>query len=784
MGALGMMVLRSGKTRLNLYFAAICVSVITWLVFTGIGYMVRNDAGLARFWFQADWAGVSFISINVYAFSATLLQLHRPRSIALGYILASWFAISTMTFNPQMAGVKQFEWGFYPLRNIAWNIPFFLYFFGYMGQAFNDYIAAYLKTTNPLQRNRIKYMFLALLIAYTGSIDYLPTYGFNVYPIGFLGISVFVAISAYAIIRHRLMDVTLAFRYTFIQALFVTTLATPMLFLIWWSKSLVVASVVVLVGLWVAPYLLTQWKDSFTRMVDKLAWFQGKYESLKNVGYYERIVVGSISLRHWYINMVESVNRMIETECVVGYMLDDGLEAFLPQAWSGLDREGAIRSMRGEKRELLGLMKERKGMVFRDSLIHELPEERARQIDGAMDILNAHLCHPFSDGERIVGFITVGKKLKKGITHFKADEIHFEPLRKALDLLITEDKNKIKLIELLNKQLDPDKGPFETSDREILEAINGLINDANFLKEIDLGLLTLRSEGSQLLKKHQDGGRLTGKETLVLHTAVIRSILKDEIGPGPEALINAEDIDALSLLFASGQETLMVMTTAVTQQKRSAEWAHDLRQPFDKGNFQLINDLSSGKLGPVNAEQKQALFAMKEDAEFVRKKLEALINPQADDLRMGNYDVRVLLQIFTLKIKNLCAHHQINLNVDLPPQMTRIRCDAEILNFRILGNLCDNAIRHTPAGGNIHIGVQQKDGQVILFVKNTGGEPIPEDKIPTIFDRGTQGNGHAGLAGLGLFNVAQAMEAHGGKVWVASSKEAGTTFFLQFPAVA
>jgi hypothetical protein len=230
MGTLGMMVLRSGRTRLNLYFAAICTSVIAWLIFTAIGYMVREDAHLARYWFQADWAGVSFISINVYAFSATLLQLRRPRSIAIGYLLALWFAISTIFFNPQMAGVKKYDWGFFPLRNIVWNIPFFLYFFGYMGQAFNDYIAAYIKTTNPLQKNRIKYMFLALLTAYTGSIDYLPTYGFDVYPFGFLGISSFVAISAYAIILHRLMDVNLAVRYTFIQGLFVTTVAAPMLF--------------------------------------------------------------------------------------------------------------------------------------------------------------------------------------------------------------------------------------------------------------------------------------------------------------------------------------------------------------------------------------------------------------------------------------------------------------------------------------------------------------------------------------------------------------------------
>jgi signal transduction histidine kinase len=553
--------------------------------------------------------------------------------------------------------------------------------------------------------------------------------------------------------------------------------------LIWWSKSLLAAAIMVLVSLWVAPYLMTQWKASFTRIVDKLAWFQGKYEGLKNVGYYERVVLGSISLKHWYVNMVDSVNRLMETECVVGYMLDPQLDAYLPQAWSSLDEEGAVRSMRGEKRELLELLKEKKGIVFRDSLIHELANDRAREIDEMMEILSAHLCVSFSDGERIVGFITVGRKLKKGIFHFKTDDINFDSLRQTLDLAMTEDKNLIKTIERINKRLDVEKGPFNSSDRELLDALNALVDDKGFLNEIDLNDLDLRSEGIQLLKKYQDGTHLPKRKHLVLQTAILRSLFKNEIRPGPEDLINAEDIDALSLLFSAGQETLMVMTTAVTQQKRSAEWAHDLRQPFDKGNFLLIQDLASGRLGPVTLDQKRALFAIKEDSEFVRRKLESLINPQGDNLQMGDYDVQVLLQIFKLKIQPLCTHHQISLKVDLPEQSTKIRCDAEILNFRVLGNLSDNAIRHTPPGGNIHLGVEQREDNIILFIRNTGGDPIPPELIPNLFDRGSQGNTNGGMAGLGLFNVAQAMEAHGGKVWVESSKEAGTTFFLQFPAV-
>jgi len=775
------------KKRINLVFFALGMSVALWTFCHGFALRTATDEE-ALLWTRRIMFGAIFMP-PFFSWFVKMIEKEDykvSRIVFLTHLSVTGYFLFNV-FSPQMISDAHWEdWGIAWRGGTIFNL-YSVYYLGFIGYGIY-LLAKRCRNTTGLTRTQALYVLLgAALSAGVGLLVNiaLPMVGVvELNKFGPLGTLTLIGFWSYAIVRYRLMDVNLAFRYTFIYGLFIATLAAPMLLVVWWSKSLVVASIFILVALGIAPTLMTQWKESFTRIVDKLAWFQGKYESLKNVGYYERIVLGSISLRHWYVNMVDSVNRLIETECVVGYMLDDELEAFLPQAWSGLDQDGAMRSMRGEKRELLDLMKERKGIVFRDSLIHELPEERARQIDNAMEILNAHLCAPFSDGERIVGFITVGKKLKKGIAHFKADEINFGALRRSLDLLITRDKNKIKIIDLVNKQINPDKGSFKTPEREILEAINGLVNDANFLNEIDLSLLALRSEGVQLLKKFEGGSPLTGKQTRTLHTAVIRSVLKEEVGPGPEDLINAEDIDALSLLFSAGQETLMVMTTAVTQQKSSAEWAHDLRQPFDKGNFQLINDLSSGKLGPVNAEQKQALFAMKEDAEFVRKKLETLINPQADDLRMENYDVRILLQIFALKIQPLCAQHQLKLNVDLPPQMTRIRCDAEILNFRVLGNLSDNAIRHTPAGGSIHIGVQMQEGVVVLFVKNTGGEPIPRDKIPTIFERGTQGNGHTGLAGLGLFNVAKSMEAHGGKVWVESSKEAGTTFFLQFPAIA
>ncbi|MBL8024155.1 MAG: GHKL domain-containing protein [Elusimicrobia bacterium] len=779
---------KGNKKQINFVFFALGMSVALWTLCHGFALRAESNEQ-ALLWTRR----IMFGAILLPPFFSWFVKLieNEDYKVSLPVFLTHLTITGYFLFNifsPQMISDAHWEnWGISWRGGYIFNI-YSIYYLGFMGYGIYLLAKRCRKTTGLTRTQGLYVLMGASLSAGFGMLVNiaLPMFKiveFNKYgPLGTLSL---IGFWSYAIFRYRLMDVNLVFRYTFIYGLFIATLATPMLFIVWWSNSLVVASILILVALGIAPTLMSKWKGSFTHIVDKLAWFQGKYESLKNVGYFERVILGSISPRHWYINMVDSVNRLIETEGVVGYMLDEELDAYLPQAWSGMDRETAIRSMRGEKWDLLELMKERRGIVFRDSLIHELPIERARQIDGMMEVLGAHLCVPFSDGEKIIGFITLGRKLKKGIPFFKTHEILFNSIRDLLDLPITKDKNKIKIIDQLTSRLDLQKGPYKVSDHEIVEALNGLVNEKEFLGDFDLNCLNLRSEGMQLLKKYHEHIGLSKRQKLVLHTAVIRSLLKDEIGPGPEELINAEDIDALTLLFSAGQETLMVMMTAVTQQKRSAEWAHDLRHPFDKGSFRLIDDLTGSKLGPVSNEQKQALLAIKQDSGFIRRKLETLINPQSDVLHLSLRDVRELLEELSLKYELLCLHHKINFRIDLPDLGHKIKCDAEILIFRIFGNLMDNALRHTPAGGSIQIGVIPKVESIVVSINNSGGEPIDPNQLARIFERGTQGGGSekVGIAGLGLFNVDQAMKANNGKVWVASTKEGGTTFFLEFPLI-
>jgi signal transduction histidine kinase len=97
-------------------------------------------------------------------------------------------------------------------------------------------------------------------------------------------------------------------------------------------------------------------------------------------------------------------------------------------------------------------------------------------------------------------------------------------------------------------------------------------------------------------------------------------------------------------------------------------------------------------------------------------------------------------------------------------------------------NLLDNAVKHTPAGGQINVDVQRDGDRAMLSVRDTGSG-IPADELPRIWDRmfrGDTSRADRGL-GLGLSLVKAVVEAHGGSVGVTSEPGRGSTFTVSLP---
>jgi len=102
----------------------------------------------------------------------------------------------------------------------------------------------------------------------------------------------------------------------------------------------------------------------------------------------------------------------------------------------------------------------------------------------------------------------------------------------------------------------------------------------------------------------------------------------------------------------------------------------------------------------------------------------------------------------------------------------------------VLSNLITNAIKFTPAGGAVEIGARQLNGDIRLWVKDTG-EGIPPDEIGDLFEKYRQTTSgkiskNKGT-GLGLAICKRIAEAHGGKISVESSVGQGATFAVEIP---
>jgi signal transduction histidine kinase len=111
---------------------------------------------------------------------------------------------------------------------------------------------------------------------------------------------------------------------------------------------------------------------------------------------------------------------------------------------------------------------------------------------------------------------------------------------------------------------------------------------------------------------------------------------------------------------------------------------------------------------------------------------------------------------------------------DLPPVLLD---EARIL--RVVYNLVDNAVRHTPAGGSVLLGAEELANSVRVEVVDSG-EGIPADDVDRIFDRFYRGEKSrsrgTGGAGLGLAIAQGIVEAHGGRLWAENLSGSGARF--------
>ena len=151
---------------------------------------------------------------------------------------------------------------------------------------------------------------------------------------------------------------------------------------------------------------------------------------------------------------------------------------------------------------------------------------------------------------------------------------------------------------------------------------------------------------------------------------------------------------------------------------------------------------------------------------------------------MSNVDMGALLSGVIEKFTPQAQKANVALQVDVSDDLSSLVGDGDRL-AQVFTNLIDNALKFTPANGQVAVSAKQAEAELEISITDTG-TGVEKEALPHLFDRFYQvdpsrAGGEKHGAGLGLAIVKEIVEAHGGKIGVRSQVGHGTMFTIHLP---
>lgn len=242
-----------------------------------------------------------------------------------------------------------------------------------------------------------------------------------------------------------------------------------------------------------------------------------------------------------------------------------------------------------------------------------------------------------------------------------------------------------------------------------------------------------------------------------------------------------QEFDDLARAF--NQMAQRLQSVESTRRQLFGDLAHEIRTPVSvlEAYIEAIED------GVKALDPNTVAMLRAQAGRLVRFSADFAALAQAEEAHLtitpGRLDVRELIDTVTAAAADNYAAKNVGLTTRVSPTPA-LWADGQRL-AQVLGNLLDNALRHTPSGGHVHIGAAAEPDAVV-FTVHDDGEGVAGEHLPRLFERfyradAARGRDRGG-AGVGLAIAKALTEAHGGRISAASAGlGTGTTFTVSIP---
>ena len=225
---LGSLVLsKDPRNKKNQTFFILCILISAWYFSLPI-MLTTTNVDVYNLFMKIGLVGINFVAVPYILFIFDLLKIKNNKLILLIFAVSVFnlylLLNNRLTFTHYFSGKLYYSWGIYPKAGLGEIVNAVVTCSGITACiiCLLTRIQKVKRSVSPLEFTRFKYIATALTIFGFGAIDYLPKFGIDIYPIGFLFFLIFAGIISYSIIKHNLMDINIVVRRGLVYSILAT----------------------------------------------------------------------------------------------------------------------------------------------------------------------------------------------------------------------------------------------------------------------------------------------------------------------------------------------------------------------------------------------------------------------------------------------------------------------------------------------------------------------------------------------------------------------------------
>lgn len=454
--------LKYGKRRVHKIWALFNLSVGLWgLGSLFIGLSSTPEVALLS-WRVAHIGGI-FIPIFFYHVVVAFCRISRPRLVFFAYAQGVVYLVlnavgllfnkTVFLFN-SIYYIQAIDFYYYSFT-IIW---FLLVLIGHFE------LFLFYKQSQYVEKNQVLYFFLGTLVGFLGgATNFLPMYSIPIYPFGNITIPFYCLIVSYAIIRYRLMDISLIVtRTTLFIAVYSVVLGIPfalafggrekLIYLLgdgWWMVPLVTSTVLATVGPFIYLYIQN-------RAEDKLLQEQRRYQSTLRQA---SAGMGKIKdLKRLVTLIVHIMTKTVRVEFSMVFLNDSNNKKFRLAAYRSSRARMKFRSDLSHESAIVQTLQETQNPIVYDEIkqrTQDYGDLKLARLETELKAMDASLVVPSFIDEKLIAILVMGSKIS-GKTYSSDDLSVFTILANQSALAIENaqfyDEMKNTHIQLLKAE--------------------------------------------------------------------------------------------------------------------------------------------------------------------------------------------------------------------------------------------------------------------------------------------------------------------------------------------